>query len=160
MALAKIEYREYLQFSCFTEDRTAMPELVECAGEAFFTAFLILNVVLPDQKSQFFFNPDLIFPESQGSPGPSMVGQPLSNFQRFTSLLIAPEKGLTFPTSGINAGMFIFRRVEVSTPPGTPTLLSYQASAGDDVVFQSINNPIPIPTTNLADPQDISGLSW
>jgi hypothetical protein len=153
MSLAIIEYREFFQFSCFTENRTATPLLAECAGLAFFTAFSITDVILPDPQSQFFFNPELIFPESQGSPPPSKVGQPLSNYQRFTMLLLAPAKGFTFANSG-QAPMLIFRRVEVPTPPGKPTLLSYQASVGDYVVFQP-RNPVPIPTTNLADPNDI-----
>jgi hypothetical protein len=152
MTLAIIQYREFLQFSCFTEDPRAMPELVECAGLAFFTALSITDVILPDSNSQLFFNPDLSFPQLENSPENSRVGQPLSNYQHFSSLLLVPAKGLTFANSGL-APMLIFRRVDVPAPPSTPTVMSYQASPGDLVVFAP-NNPSPIPTTNKADPSN------
>jgi hypothetical protein len=150
MALAIIQYSEFLQFSCFTEDPRAMPESVECAGEAFFMAVRITNIIIPNQTDQFFFNPDLVYPESEGAPANAQVGQPLRDHEHFESLLLAPSKGLTFTGSG-DAPMLIFRRVEVPSPPGTPTLFTYQANSGDTVVFAP-NNPNPIPTTNLADP--------
>jgi hypothetical protein len=49
--------------------------------------------------------------------------------------------------------MLIFRRVDLPSPPSTPTQMSYQANPGDLVVFAP-NNPTPIPTTNLADPSN------
>lgn len=150
MTIAIIQYTEFLQFSCFTEDPNAVPRISECAGLAFFFGLHITDIILPDSRSQFFFNPDLIFTAAEGSPSRSMVGQPLSNYQRSASLLLVPSKGLTFTNSGM-APMLIFRRVEVPAPPGTPTGVLYQGNSGDTIVMAP-NNPNPIPTTNLADP--------
>lgn len=150
MSTIIIHYTEFLQFSCFTEDPAAMPRPTQCAGMAFFVAISIRDVTLTDHNSQFFLNPGLIFPASQASPAASYVGQPLSNYGRSVSLLLAPAMGFTFSGSG-QVPMLIFRRVEVPSPPGTPTQLSYEANPEDVVVFAP-SNPRPIPTANLADP--------
>jgi hypothetical protein len=159
MAFVLIKIREFLQFECFTEDPNAQPLLAECAGGAppgfaFFSAFSVEDVILPNSNDQFFFNPDLIFPQVEPSPGAAAVGEPLGGHQRFAAILLVPSKGLTFANSG-QGPMLIFRRVDApkAVLPGSPTVLNYAASQGDTVVFE-FDNPSPIPTTNLADPSN------
>ncbi len=162
MALAIIKIREFLQFECFTEDPNGQPLLAECAGGAppgfaFFSAFSIEDVILPNSNDQFLFNPDLIFPQVEPSPDAAAVGQPLANYQRSATILLVPAKGLTFQNSG-QGPMLIFRRVDapVAVLPGSPTVLTYAASQGDSIFFDSSDNPRPIPTTNLADPSNFA----
>jgi hypothetical protein len=163
MALVIIHYQEALQFSCFTPDPLAAPLEAQCGGEnSFFSAFYITDVTLPIPDDQFFFDPTLIFPASDVSPGERGDPQLFPNIEHYASLFLAPSKNLTFKGSGSSPMLIVRQNFGTSLPgegllAGVLQTLQYFGNSVDEVVFeQNRSDPykqqLPVPTVNLADP--------
>jgi hypothetical protein len=157
MSVVIINVNEFLQFGCWTPDPTAMPEELTCEGlGGFFSAINITDVQIIT-GSQFLFDPQLIFPLSDGGTTFADPGL-FPNPEHFATLLLDPSKGLTFTGSGM-APMLLVRDVFINGSfkppnPGEPTQFSYQASSGDTVIVQHTDSGT-IPTLEVATFSDL-----